>query len=405
MANSFRAAAGKVKITPEETIGLSGFDPLVNVAHPPDDILDDLFARILILDDGNQRIVLVSVDCVMTNEDVVRVCDPGGRLGAYREFRDMFVSGTRRSWSEAAQVNENNVVVCATHTHSAPEHFSDKYTARIQEKIRELVSELVPVKINLCIGKSAISAFRRPTLYPVPEVPIDQTLYTVLLETENQKCIAGLVNYAVHPTILHPSEVQLADRVSADCVGMAMNEFEDYMGHGFVSLFTQGFSGDIAPVLPGIGSLSDSYPNVKEAGHELFLDIIQSMANKTRVEMGDLQVVQETLNLPTRAGFFEPFRESTISAIALGELAMMFVPGEVFNGYVAKLQHISPFHWTIPVSLSNGYVGYLPTEEAFQDAQGGYEMTTTPFDECIDEHLTFTFTSLLRSLWRSRPAH
>ncbi|WP_127581707.1 hypothetical protein [Paenibacillus koleovorans] len=106
MSKGLRAAAGKVTITPEEKTGLAGFTPAQNIAHPPEDVLDDLFARILMIDDGRQRSLFVSVDCCRSNEDIIRVFDKSGIKGQYRQSMEMFPYGTRRGWGEAAGVEE-----------------------------------------------------------------------------------------------------------------------------------------------------------------------------------------------------------------------------------------------------------------------------------------------------------
>lgn len=399
MKNELRAAVAKVLITPEEEIGLSGFDPIENVAHPPEDVLDDLYARVLLLDDGTKRCMLISVDCVMVNEEPVRVCDPGGAAGQYRRFAEMFAPGTRQRWAEAAGVEENNVIVHATHTHSAPEHFSEKYVGRITEKLAELSQQLVPVKVSVGVGSSGISAYRRPTLFPNPDVPIDQTLTVMMLETTAGEPLAGFANYAVHPTILHPSQgVQLANRVSSECVGMAMNELEGDFGNGFISLFAQGFSGDVAPVLPGIGAVEDSYGNVRKAGHQLYLDIVQTLQQRQTINGDELQILQQTVSLPTRDGFYTPLMEMTLVGLSIGDIGMLFAPGEIFNGYVGKINPSSAFPYTMLVSLANGYMGYFPTVEAFQDGEGGYEMTTTPYDNRLDGIFTDAARKLLRNL-------
>ncbi len=214
--------------------------------------------------------------------------------------------------------------------------------------------------------------------------------------------MAGIVNYAVHPTILHPSAVQRANRVSTECVGMAMNELEDQTGGGFVALFTQGFSGDVAPVLPGIGTLEDSYNNVKQAGHQLFVDISRALETKEEIDSSTIRTARQKVAIPTRDGYYKPFLEVTIYGVSLGEVALIFAPGEIFNGYVDKFKQVSLFRYTIPISMTNGHPGYFPTAEAFHEGKGGYELTVTPFDERVDAMLTAAAGSVLEELFHNK---
>ncbi|MCL6444391.1 MAG: hypothetical protein K6T83_13220 [Alicyclobacillus sp.] len=398
MSVKLYGAAGRVMITPEETIGLAGFDPGKYIAHPPYDILDDLFARVLLLDDGHQRIALVSVDCCMTHEEEAWVCDPKGASQEFKIIHPMFPKGARAQWAEAAGVPEANLIVCATHTHSAPFYFAEKYTFRIRDAIREVSVRLAPVNLSVSVGQSTISAFRRPTLYPNPAVPVDQSLYVLFIETTSGDPLATVVNYAVHPTILHPSPVQAANRVSAECVGWAMKQLEEEVGKGFVALYLQGYSGDIAPLLPGIGGTGDTYLNVKRAGNELFLSVREALRSRVSLPRGQLLVSNSEFHLPTRSGFYKDMVGGVMTGFSIGKVAFHFAPGEIFNGYVRKIRQASPFCYTFLVSLANGYIGYVPTIEAFQDGLGGYEMAVTPFDGRVDTVFTHNAFSILNGL-------
>src|SRR5690554_1360996 len=90
-----KAAFGTVIITPEESVPLQGYNPDTNIADPEKDVIDDLYARVMIVDDGTIRCVIVNVDCCLTNEEDVQVADPTGRAGHYRNFTNTFPLGTK----------------------------------------------------------------------------------------------------------------------------------------------------------------------------------------------------------------------------------------------------------------------------------------------------------------------
>src|SRR5690554_4859097 len=102
MSDGLHAAFGKVKITPVEKSPLQGYNPELNIADPHTDVLDDLYARILILSSGPSKAVIVSIDCCMTNEEAVQV--PLIKQNIVREFIPSFPEGTRASWATAAGV-------------------------------------------------------------------------------------------------------------------------------------------------------------------------------------------------------------------------------------------------------------------------------------------------------------
>jgi neutral ceramidase len=72
-----------------------------------------------------------------------------------------------------------------------------------------------------------------------------------------------------------------------------------------------------------------------------------------------------------RVGTRELIEEVEIQVIAVGEVAFVGLPGEMFTEYGLLIKAQSPFAQTIVVELANGWHGYIPTVEAF--AHGGYE--------------------------------
>ena len=60
------------------------------------------------------------------------------------------------------------------------------------------------------------------------------------------------------------------------------------------------------------------------------------------------------------------------SALRIGSLAFLFLPGEPFMETAWAIEKDSPFEHTIIVGYSENNIGYIPTEEAF--GLGGYEV-------------------------------
>ncbi len=57
--------------------------------------------------------------------------------------------------------------------------------------------------------------------------------------------------------------------------------------------------------------------------------------------------------------------------IRVGDVAIATNPGELFVEFGLEIKEKSPFKHTFVVELANGYAGYIPTQQAFQE--GGYE--------------------------------
>jgi hypothetical protein len=64
--------------------------------------------------------------------------------------------------------------------------------------------------------------------------------------------------------------------------------------------------------------------------------------------------------------------EAEIQALTLGDCALVGIPCEVFAQLGLEIKRRSPFPTTGIVELANGYEGYLPTRQAYDE--GGYEV-------------------------------
>ena len=95
-------------------------------------------------------------------------------------------------------------------------------------------------------------------------------------------------------------------------------------------------------------------------------------ANKTAVEW-------DWVYAATRIDLAEhvkrtPMFDYPIQVFRLGNMALVSVPGEPFVEEQLRIKLASPAAFTFMAHMSNSYVGYVPTAQAFE--RGGYETRT-----------------------------
>ena len=90
------------------------------------------------------------------------------------------------------------------------------------------------------------------------------------------------------------------------------------------------------------------------------------------------------------------YYDMTLQAIALGNIALLGIPGEPFSGVGIELKKAPGWDLVLPCCLVNGSTGYFPMQDAYDE--GGYEARTSNFKAGVAEQIIAESTKLLGEL-------
>ena len=387
----FRAGASRVDYTP----------PADQLPRNFNDVLDPIFVRSIVMDNGRTRAALV-VDA-----------------GAIPT--DLYNKVSARAAAEFS-IPAPQLLLSATHTHSVPFQLGGNIEAKIMQSLREAVAKLQPARVAWGTGVSYINinrdridpSTRRWWEGPNYEGTSDKTVAVLRVETPTGQPIAVYANYAVHAVL-----TGTLDMISGDIPGATSRYVEDSVGGDFVALWTSGAAGDQNPIYfnqtydlreiriadyakrgedisnampPGGQGLDRNNPRVQmllkqqqqmnmSMGQMLGEEILHVMRESLERSPADttLRGAESQLLCPARRrtdtgragkpGTYVDADDVSIrlGALRIGDVYIGTVNGEVYNGIGQRLKRESPFKHTLMSTLTNGsaMTGYIPSDDAF----------------------------------------
>jgi len=400
-AAGFRAAAVKVDITPQTSQWLMGYN-----ARKSTGVHDHIYHRVVAMEAGDVQFFLVASDlCLFSPEVYDDVAAELERDGIPR---------VRFWWS-------------VTHTHAAPEvgppgvykallgrsdhEWDREYAALVKDSliraVKEARTKLEPERIGFGQGIAMANINRRAkdvdgkvSLGLNPDGPADRQVGLMRLERRDGSLIALVANYAMHGTVMSGQNLL----ISGDGPGTVTAYLEAKMEAPVV--FVNGAAGNLAPIY-------SVYPDAK-SGHLSQFNVLlgdrilagaRSMGPATdEVAMwaGEQAIDtprKEGLVWPTELGHYAagPMVRLPVRFLRINDTLLWAAPVEMFCEIAMAVRNQSPFTHTFYFGYTNGWLGYLPTAEAF--AEGGYEPATSVFTaqaEADVRHGVVTFVQGLR---------
>jgi hypothetical protein len=410
------AGFGKVCISPPTGAPLAGFAAREGVSVG---IHDDLFARSLVLSNEKMTFALVSVDLLaLPIEFVKRV-----RLGIQNK----------------TGISGDAVMIASTHTHAGPvtittffnpeESVDAAYMTFLAESVEQSVvtawQNRFPAQVGVGVGHvDGVGVNRRSP----DQRPIDEQVGIIRVDDTAGHTRAVLINYSCHPTVLGPDNLL----VTGDFPNFAVEQIERNIGPEGFAMFVNGTQGNISmghsSELSAIGVITPgrTFERAAELGELLANATLAGLPKIATTDTPALDALTLSVNLPLKK--YPPLEEAIkslqeadehltklaaegappekimpaktqrlyasitsfyaretlrlsdghlpieLQGFRLDDTAFVAIPAEVFVEIGLAIKRQLP-HMTFVFGIANGYIGYLPTREAYES--GGYEVVSS----------------------------
>ncbi|UCG58590.1 MAG: neutral/alkaline non-lysosomal ceramidase N-terminal domain-containing protein [Phycisphaerales bacterium] len=404
-----RGGCARTNITPPVGVWLSGYG---SRDRPSDDIVDELWAKAVVLSDGHNTVAIVATDLLWVPLQITK------------KIRGIV--------KEKTGIPEDHVLISATHTHFGPKIFAktkigpdvpgntvdEAYVQTLIRKIADSVflahRNMKDVRIGAAKGEipeivhnrrprnsdgSVTMAFSlspealatrkivsdpdgsvRVTFTHPPEGPamtfgpVDPEAWVLRIEDTDGEVVACIVNFACH-AVSGSAYPDWFYSISADFPGETMRVVEQ--AEGGICLFTAGTTGDIVPIKRG------RWPRL-QIGRALAGEVLKRLQFVRTSNEVATSAMRKQVKLPvkpdpspdriTDAGTEDKHLTTEIQVIRLGDVYILGLPGEVLVEVGLQIKKRAGLQNLLIVSLSNDAIGYVCHSEAYDE--GGYEPGT-----------------------------
>ena len=355
------------------------------------DVYAELYARVLVLADGEKQLAIVTAD--------------------YGQFSLQYNKVLLEAIQDATGIPPEHVVINCSHTHNAPgvdgremSEASEAWLATcLAELVKSAVDALEPASLRVGRAPVQVGYNRRimndegyMTMAPNPEGSVVPWVDVLGAYDANGDIIAVLFSHAAHPVIVHWS----SEEMGADFPGYAVEHLRNFLDlkPKSILLFAQGCAADINGY-----PLRGGFEACDVAGFMLAFATHQALKNAKDIPAASLKACSKLVNLPFRdppsvaecEQLIEEFPDDEryvallevaksgekrtlpfpISAFAVGDaLCFLSVSHELFSEYQRFADETSPFSHTFVFGYTNGSEVYIATRAAYElGLKAGYE--------------------------------
>lgn len=386
-AQTFRAGAAVRMITPDPLLPVSGG---IGTPKPATIRQGNLFARAMVLEKGDTRIAIVGID----------------NLGWPSVLGD-------KSRKLIKGISAENILIGATHTHSAPDaygfpdengisHADLKYldwcATQIADAVNEAIRNLEPASLKIAVeeAKGKISYnYYAPDLYD-PRCGVIQAIATS--GKNKNKPIATLVNYAIHPEIIGSSQGIL----SPDLCGPLYKRIEAKAGG--VAIFMNSAQGGMvtADNRRDNGGEANDWDECIRIGELLADEALRIISNAPEQSNPGLFVTNKAIRFPIDSDVMKAilrqsplnlagnnpdpnFAITRINLLNVGTAQILTIPGEALPNIGYYVKRNMPTNLPFLFGLTNDAFGYMLTKVDFNSFKRYAYVSRTSLGEMTGE--------------------
>jgi len=410
-----KAGFAQIDITPEFGLHIPGYFN----TRIADGIVDPLYARAAVLDDGKSPLAFVVMDIIHVSAASTKMI--------------------RERVAAATEIPAANIMVGATHTHTgsstdrktgAPGSWDDENVIITAKRTADAIITAWNNREDAKIGYGSCEeynvAFNRRyymkdgSLKTNPGIlnpnvdrvasPIDPQVGVLRVDYADGRPMGTIVNFSVHPDVVGGT------KYCADYIGELARTLKKVYGENFGVVYMNGCCGDINHVDVIGGTNSPRGQQHLKMGKMLAgdaMNVFEFTQTSDNVVLGSASTVfHGTRRRPTKENYEwalaaledektgnvdrsyanawkkmyenpledpdievqscsikwnDPLKNGTIP----GDLAISSLPGEIFVEIGLEIKEKSPFANVMICELANGYYGYISTKRGIEE--GGYE--------------------------------
>ncbi len=309
-----------------------------NRMEPASGIHDDIYCNALVLEQDGKQIFLFSAD--------------------YLEFEEEMAEDVKTLMLNKYGLERDNILLAATHDHSSiVSYHKSWYTHKFDQDYYDFLIETICKSYEECVatlreatvkyGKKEILGYYGNRNHPGEKA--DNEVIVVKFFDENGEAFAGLVNWAVHSTVISADNTWL----TGEWAGNVCRKLKD--SFGFYPVMMVGAAGDCSNRNERQGKDFDELERVSEG-----------MAKEIAAIEVDQEAVVDRLVIQTlfHTVHTEDFHlDAKAWVISLGGLQIFVFPGELGSAFGVQIKENCPVQPLI-CGYTNGYYEYfLPASE------------------------------------------